>query len=45
MTIAVRHRAFRFRCYPTPAQAANLARTFGCARLVYNKALDARQKA
>ncbi|MFG3340924.1 RNA-guided endonuclease InsQ/TnpB family protein [Glycomyces sp. NPDC048151] len=45
MNVVARHRAFRFRCYPTPAQAANLARTFGCARLVYNKALDARQKA
>jgi putative transposase len=41
----VRHRAYRYRCYPTPAQAENLARTFGCARLVYNKALDARNKA
>ncbi|GAB4003215.1 hypothetical protein GCM10029992_43980 [Glycomyces albus] len=28
-----------------PGQAANLARTFGCVRLVYNKALDARTKA
>lgn len=45
MTAAARHRAYRFRCYPTPTQAANLARTFGCARLVYNKALDARTKA
>ena len=38
-------RSYRFRCYPTPAQAENLSRTFGCVRLVYNKALDARTKA
>ncbi|WP_100444842.1 RNA-guided endonuclease InsQ/TnpB family protein, partial [Glycomyces xiaoerkulensis] len=43
--VHARHRAYRFRCYPTPGQAANLARTFGCVRLVYNKALDARTKA
>jgi putative transposase len=40
-----RKRSYRFRCYPTPAQAENLSRTFGCVRLVYNKALDARTKA
>jgi putative transposase len=45
MSVHVRHRAYRFRCYPNPVQAANLARTFGCVRLVYNKALDARRKA
>ncbi|GAB3995657.1 RNA-guided endonuclease TnpB family protein [Glycomyces albus] len=45
MAVRARHRAYRFRCYPTAAQAANLARTFGCVRLVYNKALDARTKA
>ncbi|SDE45299.1 putative transposase [Glycomyces harbinensis] len=38
-------RAYRFRCYPTPEQADNLMRTFGCVRLVYNRALDARTKA
>ncbi len=43
--VQARKRAYRFRCYPTPAQAENLSRTFGCARLVYNKALDARTKA
>ena len=32
-------RAYRYRCYPTPTQAAVLARTFGCARFVYNWAL------
>lgn len=38
-------RAFKFRFYPTDAQAAELSRTFGCVRLVYNKALDARTAA
>lgn len=38
-------RAYRFRCYPTAAQTENLLRTFGCVRLIYNKALDARTKA
>ncbi|PBC75936.1 putative transposase [Streptomyces sp. TLI_235] len=38
-------RAFRFRFYPTDAQAAELSRTFGCVRLVYNKALAARSEA
>jgi len=38
-------RAYRYRCYPTDQQAAQLARTLGCVRLVYNKALDARATA
>lgn len=38
-------RAYRYRCYPTPAQAALLARTFGCARFVYNWALRLRSDA
>jgi putative transposase len=38
-------RADRYRCYPTPAQAATLARTFGCARYVYNWALQIRTAA
>lgn len=38
-------RAYRYRCYPTPAQAAVLARTFGCARFVYNWALSLRTDA
>ena len=38
-------RAFKFRFYPTPEQASELARTFGCARLVYNKALEERTRA
>src|SRR5262249_17537475 len=35
-------RAFKYRFYPTDAQAAELARTFGCVRKVYNLALAAR---
>ncbi|GAA0592482.1 RNA-guided endonuclease InsQ/TnpB family protein [Actinomadura livida] len=38
-------RAFRYRFYPTDEQAAELARTFGCARLVYNRALEERTRA
>ena len=38
-------RAYRYRFYPTGAQAAELSRTFGCVRLVYNKALAARTQA
>ena len=38
-------RAYRYRCYPTSAQAAVLARTFGCARFVYNWALRVRTDA
>jgi putative transposase len=38
-------RAFRCRFYPTGGQAAELARTFGCVRKVYNLALSARTEA
>jgi putative transposase len=38
-------RAYHYRCYPTTAQAAVLARTFGCARFVYNWALRMRTDA
>ncbi len=38
-------RAYRYRFYPTPAQAATLMRTFGCARFVYNWALYVRSEA
>lgn len=27
---------FRFRCYPTPAQARILLRRIGCQRFIYN---------
>ena len=36
---------YRYRAYPTPGQAQLLARTFGCARVVFNDALRARQDA
>ncbi|MER5382888.1 RNA-guided endonuclease TnpB family protein [Streptomyces sp. NPDC002688] len=35
-------RAFKYRFYPSDAQAAELGRTFGCVRKVYNLALAAR---
>jgi putative transposase len=38
-------RAFRYRFYPSDGQAAELARTFGCVRKVYNLALAARTEA
>lgn len=45
MTTKAVKRAFKFRFYPSDEQAAELARTFGCVRLVYNKALAARTEA
>ncbi|MFJ9121583.1 RNA-guided endonuclease InsQ/TnpB family protein [Streptomyces sp. NPDC102394] len=44
MTTGVR-RAFKYRFYPTDAQAAELSRTFGCVRKVYNLALAVRMQA
>ncbi|MFB9640584.1 RNA-guided endonuclease InsQ/TnpB family protein, partial [Streptomyces spiralis] len=44
MTTGVK-RAFKYRFYPTDAQAAELSRTFGCVRKVYNMALAARTEA
>ncbi|MFD4640880.1 RNA-guided endonuclease InsQ/TnpB family protein [Lentzea sp. NPDC058436] len=38
-------RAFKYRFYPTDAQAEELTRTFGCVRKVYNLALRARTEA
>ncbi len=38
-------RALKYRFYPTDAQAAELSRTFGCVRKVYNLALAARTEA
>ncbi|MCY0936362.1 RNA-guided endonuclease InsQ/TnpB family protein [Streptomyces sp. H34-S4] len=38
-------RAFKYRFYPSDVQAAELSRTFGCVRKVYNMALDARSRA
>ncbi|NYF60118.1 RNA-guided endonuclease InsQ/TnpB family protein [Micromonospora purpureochromogenes] len=36
---------YNYRVYPTPAQQASLARAFGCARVVFNDGLRARQQA
>ncbi|MCW2938959.1 MAG: transposase, OrfB family protein [Actinomycetia bacterium] len=36
---------YNFRLYPTPSQCESLARAFGCARVVFNDALRARQDA
>ena len=38
-------RAFKYRFYPTDGQAAELSRTFGCVRLVCNRALEERTRA
>jgi putative transposase len=38
-------RAYKYRFYPSPEQAAELARTFGCVRKVWNLVLDARTTA
>ncbi|KAB1138937.1 IS200/IS605 family element transposase accessory protein TnpB [Streptomyces luteolifulvus] len=38
-------RSFKYRFYPTDTQAAELSRTFGCVRKVYNLALAARTEA
>ena len=37
-------RAYKYRFYPTPEQAELLHRTFGCVRLVWNKALAERTR-
>jgi putative transposase len=37
-------RAFKYLFYHTPEQAAELTRTFGCVRLVYNLALEERRR-
>ncbi|MEU8248291.1 transposase, partial [Nonomuraea sp. NPDC048916] len=43
--VQIAKRAYKYRFYPTPEQAFELARTFGCVRLVYNKALEERTRA
>ncbi|MET7698679.1 RNA-guided endonuclease TnpB family protein [Streptomyces sp. NPDC005485] len=45
MTTTQVKRAYRYRFYPTDEQAAELSRTFGCVRKVYNMALAARTEA
>ena len=36
--------AYKCRAYPDSEQAAQLGRTFGCVRLVWNRTLDARHR-
>ncbi|GAB3998254.1 hypothetical protein GCM10029992_23560 [Glycomyces albus] len=36
---------YRYRVYPTRPQRQELARAFGCARVVYNDAVAARKRA
>ncbi|WP_026404363.1 RNA-guided endonuclease InsQ/TnpB family protein [Actinomadura rifamycini] len=38
-------RAYKYRFYPTGEQSDELSRTFGCVRLVYNRALEERTRA
>ncbi|MFH9246943.1 RNA-guided endonuclease InsQ/TnpB family protein [Streptomyces lydicus] len=45
MTTSPVKRAFKYRFYPSDVQAAELSRTFGCVRKVYNLALAARTEA
>lgn len=44
MILVVRLR-YKYRVYPTPPQQELLARAFGCARVVFNDGLRARQEA
>src|SRR5574340_689916 len=45
MASKVVKRAYKYRFYPTNGQREQLARTFGCVRYVYNRALDERSRA
>jgi putative transposase len=45
VTVTHVKRAFKYRFHPTDGQAAELSRTFGCVRKVYNLALAARSEA
>lgn len=40
-----RQRVYRYRCYPSPAQTAQLLKTFGACRWAYNEGLALRDKA
>jgi putative transposase len=44
-SVSVVKRAFRYRFYPSAVQEVELLRTFGCVRVVYNRALEARTAA
>lgn len=45
MTTKTVKRAFKYRFYPTAEQEQELLRTWGCVRVVYNKALNTRTQA
>jgi putative transposase len=45
MGVSVVKGAFKYRFHPTGVQERELLRTFGCVRLVYNRALEARTTA
>ncbi|MFE9323377.1 RNA-guided endonuclease InsQ/TnpB family protein [Nocardia sp. NPDC052278] len=45
MGVGLVKRAYKYRFYPSERQERELVRTFGCVRLVYNKALEARTTA
>ena len=38
-------KAYKYRIYPTDAQAVFFAKTFGCCRFVWNKMLDEKMQA
>src|SRR5829696_1472448 len=42
---AIMQLRYNVRVYPTPSQQTSLARAFGCARVVFNDGLRARQEA
>lgn len=44
-SVIVMQLRYAFRLYPEPGQASALARAFGCARVVYNDAVRAREQA
>jgi putative transposase len=44
-TVSVVQLRYNFRVYPTPGQRIELARAFGCARVVFNDGLRLRQQA
>lgn len=45
VTVQTVQRAFKFRCYPTAQQESMFSQTWGCVRLVFNKALAMRSAA
>lgn len=44
MATKIVKRAYKYRFYPTPEQAQELERTWGCVRVAYNKALGVRTR-